>query len=193
MRNGTKKPSPNCVLLMIVSLFLISGALRFGGMGFAVANEANPSAKATQAAVDDAPKTAQHTETLLQIIATRTAELDKKEQELLERSLSLNAAEVLIEQNLVRMAEAEKALAETISRVDGAAEGDLDRLTSVYESMKPKVAASLFEQMTPDFAAGFLSRMSPQSAANIMSGLSAEAGYAISVVLAGRHVNTPTR
>ena len=73
-----------------------------------------------------------------------------------------------------------------------AAEGDLSRLTSVYEAMKPKDAAALFEAMEPEFAAGFLGRMRPDAAAGIMTGLSPETAYMISVVLAGRNARAPT-
>ncbi len=45
--------------------------------------------------------------------------------------------------------------------------------------------------MNSEFAAGFLGRMNPQAAAGIMSNLSTEAGYAISVVLAGRNALAP--
>lgn len=178
-------------LILIICFFAASGALRVGGLGLAVASETEtiPLPSNERATSPEEPQTA----ALLELIARRTAELDAKERKLQEKSHSLNAAQLLIEQNLVRMAEAEAALAASIAKVDGAAEGDLERLTNVYESMKPKIAAALFEQMTPEFAAGFLGRMSPQGAAGIMSSLSSEASYAISVVLAGRHVNTPTK
>ena len=177
-------------LFVIIGLLLVSGALRLGGIGLAVANEADEVADAIPDQPVPGPQV--NTEALLQLISKRTAELDAKEKQLRQKSQDLNAAQLLIEQNLKRMAEAEAALEATIARVDGAAETDLSRLTSVYESMKPKVASELFEQMAPEFAAGFLARMSPQGAANIMTNLSSEAGYAISVVLAGRHVKTPT-
>jgi len=82
-------------------------------------------------------------------------------------------------------------LRETIALAESASDNDLDRLTKVYESMKPKQAAALFEQMNPNFAAGFLGRMRPEAAAMIMAGLSPEAAHSFSVVLAGRNANVP--
>ena len=76
---------------------------------------------------------------------------------------------------------------------DTAAEGDLARLTAVYENMKPKDAAALFEEMDPDFAAGFLGRMRADSAAGIMAGLSPPVAYSVSVLLAGRNANVPKK
>jgi flagellar motility protein MotE (MotC chaperone) len=176
----------------IVALLLLSGALRLGGVGLAVANETEDGGALTPEAMVQPKPLDPDTATLLAAIAERTTALDQKERELAKRAEDLNAAQVLIDQNLARMIEAEEKLAQTIARVDGASEGDIDRLTAVYESMKPKVAAALFEQMTPEFAAGFLGRMNPDAAAGILSGLSSETGYAISVVLAGRNAKAPT-
>ena len=85
----------------------------------------------------------------------------------------------------------EAKLRATLAVADGAAEADVERLTAVYQAMKPKDAAALFETMSPDFAAGFLGRMAPESAAAILSGMSAEAAYGISVIVAGRNAKAP--
>ena len=176
----------------IVVILVLSGGLRLGGIGLAVASETESEEASMPAAVkESSPPVSADVEMLLAAIAERTDTLDQREAELAKRAEELNAARVLIDENLQKLVEAEERLANTIARVDGASEGDIDRLTSVYESMKPKVAAALFEQMTPEFAAGFLSRMNPQAAAGILSGLSTDAGYAISVVLAGRNANAP--
>jgi flagellar motility protein MotE (MotC chaperone) len=86
----------------------------------------------------------------------------------------------------------EARLRETLALADGAAEADIERLTAVYQAMKPKDAAALFEAMSPEFASGFLGRMAPESAAAILSGMSAEAAYGISVIVAGRNAGAPT-
>ncbi|MEM9581658.1 MAG: hypothetical protein AAGA08_00930 [Pseudomonadota bacterium] len=183
--------SSSGALFCIVGVLVLSGILRVGGVGLAVANESSEFSAAAETELPETPEMTPDIKALLEMIKTRTAELNAKEAELQERTYALNAARELIDQNLARLEEAEKRLEATIVNVDGASEGDLDRLTAVYESMKPKVAAGLFEQMEPEFAAGFLGRMAPQAAAGIMSGLSTDAGYAISVVLAGRNANAP--
>lgn len=193
MTRVKKTKAASGTLLTIVSILVLSGALRLGGIGIAVANEAEVIATDETDAGLSACKMSENTKELLSIITARTAELDAKELELMEQSYALDAAKQLIDKNLTRLEEAEARLQATIDQVDGASADDIDRLTSVYESMKPKVAAALFEQMSPEFAAGFLGRMNPPAAAEIMSGLSSEAGYAISVVLAGRNANVPTQ
>lgn len=190
MKRTASKPI-NFALRFIVAMLLVSGLIRLGSVGAAVAR----STESTTIS-DDAVKMCEPDEDLAglyEIIAERTKQLDEKEQMLAERSNDIAAAEALIKKNLDRLQEAEKRLEQTIDAVDGASEDDISRLTSVYESMKPKTAADLFSQMTPDFAAGFLGRMSPKAAGEIMSGLTPEDAYAISVVLAGRNADVPTQ
>lgn len=193
MKSARKSKATSGALLSIVSILVLSGMLRLGGIGIAVANEAEGAATDEPTASSHDCPVSENTQTLLDIIAARTVELDDKEMKLAEQSYALEAAKTLVEKNLEQLEAAEARLQATIDQVDGASADDIDRLTSVYESMKPKVAAALFEQMTPEFAAGFLGRMNPQAAAEIMSGLSSETGYAISVVLAGRNANVPTQ
>lgn len=188
MKKSQNKPI-GYALRLIVAMLLISGLIRLGTVGAAVARSAET------VEVSDVPaqmcKPDEELAGLYDIIAQRTKQLDEQERALRGRQNDLHAAEVLIQNNLARLEVAEQSLAATIENVDGASEDDLDRLTSVYESMKPKTAAELFMQMTPDFAAGFLGRMSPKAAGEIMSGLKPKEAYAISVVLAGRNANVP--
>jgi len=178
-------------LPVIIIALVLSGSLRLGGIGLANATETAEAPESTPPPVQEHAEPDLDMAALLKMVQARNAQLDAKEAELAAKASDLAAAQELIEMNLIKLAEAEARLAETVSKVDGASEADLDRLTAVYEAMKPKVAAPLFEQMTPEFAAGFLGRMAPQAAAGIMSGLSTDAGYAISVVLAGRNAKAP--
>lgn len=109
-----------------------------------------------------------------------------------KRQAALDEAEKSVRAQMAELAEAEAELNKTIALADGAAENDVSRLTSVYESMKPKEAARLFEAMAPEFAAGFIGRMQPEAAAAVMSGMSAEAAYSVSVLLAGRNALAPS-
>lgn len=192
MKNINKKIRVGA-LPCIVMVLVLSGGLRLGGISLAIASETKADAIAPITQPAAAAEPSPDVKLLLAAIAERTATLDDREAELAKRAEDLNAARELIDQNLKKLTEAEERLANTIARVDGASESDIERLTAVYESMKPKTAAALFEQMTPEFAAGFLSRMNSESAAGILSGLSTDTGYAISVVLAGRNANAPKK
>lgn len=121
----------------------------------------------------------------------REAVLLRREQQIEDRMKALAIADEAVERKLKALTEIESKLKATLALADGAAEGDLGRLTAMYEKMKPKESAVLFEEMDPSFAAGFLSRMRPETAAGILAGMSPQAAYTVSVVLAGRNATVP--
>ncbi|MEQ9692745.1 hypothetical protein [Shimia sp. SDUM112013] len=184
--------------LSIVALCLFaSAAIRIGSeTGQALAREtsfddvgAQPGAPATT----EACETPEDLRQVLDLFAKRDETLKIQEEEMQMRSVTLALAEETIDQKLAELVAIEESLKQTIAFASTAAEDDLSRLTSVYENMKPKDAAALFETMAPEFAAGFLGRMRPDSAAQIMAGLSPQAAYTISVVIAGRNAEAPTK
>jgi len=182
-------------LPLLAALLLGSGVLRFGMTDIAAATEAagNALSGARQSPAEKsrnctpAPDVAK----LLAAIRHRAKDLDSREARLGDRMQALHVAERAADRKMAELVAAEKKLARTVAIADDAAEGDITRLTSVYENMKPKVAAKVFAAMKPDFAAGFLGRMSPEAAAGILSGLEPGVAYTISVILAGRNAAAP--
>ncbi|WP_299026919.1 hypothetical protein [uncultured Sulfitobacter sp.] len=128
---------------------------------------------------------------LIHALTEREAQVLEREKQLEMRMRALTVADEEIQKRLQSLTETEQALRATLSLADEASEKDILRLTSVYESMKPKDAAALFEEMEPNFAAGFLGRMRPDVAAQVMAGLSPQVAYSISVILAGRNATAP--
>ena len=124
---------------------------------------------------------------------TRGAACRRREKELRDRMQALDVADREVARKMEALRAAEDSLRETLSVADGAAEGDVSQLVKVYENMKPKNAAALFEEMDPEFAAGFLGRMRAEAAAGVMANLTPQVAYTISVVLAGRNADVPTR
>jgi flagellar motility protein MotE (MotC chaperone) len=183
-------PSGRGGLAVIGLLFLCSGALRFGsGLGEALAMETETEAPpmSTEPMVCEPLPAA-----LAAALSAREAAVALDEVALKDRLAALELAEATIAVRLDELTAAEGRLAQTLAIADEAAEQDLARLTTVYETMKPKDAAALFETMAPAFAAGFLGRMQPQAAAAVLSGLQPETAYQISLVLAGRNAQAPT-
>jgi flagellar motility protein MotE (MotC chaperone) len=176
-------------LAVIGILFLSSGALRFGsGIGEALAMETETAAEEPAAPMVCEPLPAD----LAAALSARESAVARDEQALKDQTAAVALAEEAIEKRLSELVAAEDALAQTLAIADQAAEQDLARLTTVYETMKPKDTAALFETMAPAFAAGFLGRMQPQAAAAVMSGLQPETAYQISLVLAGRNAEAPS-
>jgi flagellar motility protein MotE (MotC chaperone) len=118
-------------------------------------------------------------------------DLAAREAMLADRERAISAAQALLEQRLADLEASEARLAALISTSDQAAEGDLDRLTRVYETMPPAEVAAIFAQMQPSFAAGFLTRMSPAASANLMAAMTPQQAYAVSVVIATRNSSAP--
>lgn len=171
-------------LWVIAGLFLASAGLR-GATG--AASLATPDAVPMPEAKVQACETPPDIATTLAVIAERQAALDLRDAELADRAATLRHARDEIERQLAALESAEDRLSRLVSVADVAAEDDLNRLTAVYENMKPKEAAALFETMAPEFAAGFLARMRPDAAAGILAGLPPEIAYGFSLLLASRN------
>ncbi len=183
---------PGLGVLTILALMLAaSGALRLGaGVGEAIASGTETAAGA------DAPDGPLACPTpplaLVEALTLREGRLAVREVALDDRLAALDLAEAAVAARLAALEAAEAKLSATLSQADGAAEDDLARLTTVYETMRPKDAAQLFAAMDPEFAAGFLGRMRPDASAAILAGMEAEAAYAVSAILAGRNARAPT-
>ncbi len=182
-------------LHILCGLLVVSGVLRLSSTGMAVAESAvvTETPAIVEASQSVAPEPKMEADGLLRALQEREARLATREAQFADRMQALRLAETEIAEQLAALTAAEEALRATIALADSAAESDLERLTRVYENMKPKDAAELFEQMTPDFAAGFLGMMEPVAAAQIMTLISPETAYSISAVLAGRNANVPTQ
>lgn len=179
-------------LFILAGLLVSSALIRIGDdAGQALARA--PDAEAVVSAPPEGAlcKTPEDLRAMLKAFASREDRLTAREAALRDRMRALQLADEEVSAKLAELKKAETALRETMALAETASENDLDRLTKVYESMKPKQAAALFEEMDPSFAAGFLGRMRPEAAANIMAGLSPGVARAFSVVLAGRNAKVP--
>ncbi|MFO7759388.1 MAG: hypothetical protein R6V26_13110 [Roseovarius sp.] len=178
-------------LVMIATLLLASAFVRLGnGIGEAVARA--PVEATTGPDTARSCETPQDLQILHAALQDRAAQIDRQEKAWQDRLQALRITDREVTQKLIALEAAEDSLRETLTIAENAAEDDINRLTQVYERMKPKQAAALFEQMDPSFATGFLARMRPEAAAAIMAGLSPQAAHRFSVVLAGRNANAPT-
>jgi flagellar motility protein MotE (MotC chaperone) len=182
-------------LILIAALFSASALIRLGGgYGQAIAKEVSSLTSPTTHSVDNSQcKNSEEIGEILDALNVREALLKKRETKLEEFQQTLALAEDQIEKNIEALITAEQNLAAAISHSETAAEADLARLTAVYENMKPKEAATVFEEMNPEFAAGFIGRMRPDAAAALMAGLTPQTAYSVSVILAGRNANVPTK
>lgn len=189
-----RRISPRGSLVVIAMLLVASALLRLGdGAGQAFARDPVDVKAMDMADHDDGQmcKTPDDMQAMLTAFNERESRIAMQEAAIRDRMHALRIADEEVSRKLSELTAAEEQLRDTIALADSAADDDLDRLTRVYETMKPKQAAALFEEMDPNFAAGFLGRMRPDAAAAIMAGLSPEAAHLYSVVLAGRNAGVP--
>ncbi|SOH94388.1 Flagellar motility protein MotE, a chaperone for MotC folding [Monaibacterium marinum] len=174
-------------LLVLIGIFAASAGLRIAAEGpnwahqfasFVPSAHANPTEETMPEPDGDA---------FLQALQRRDAELDARAAQMDARSQQLSTAQASLRNQIAELERAEADLRDTLALASGAADNDVARLVTVYESMRAATAAPLFEAMEPSFAAGFLMRMEPEAAGQILSELSPERAYALSAVMAGRH------
>lgn len=186
------KLRPKGPLAVISTILIASAVLRIAGVSMeAFALEQVPAGQNTPEEIEQkSSPSGEELDGLLKGFALREERLKIEEQRISQRTAELEEFEKVIAAKISEMELAETQLRDVLAMANTAAEDDISRLTSVYETMKPKDAASVFEQMEPEFAVGLLSRMKVGAAASIMAGLSPETAYAISVVLAGRRAGS---
>ncbi len=192
-RTGRRRPGKGS-LFLIASFLIGSAVLRVGvGAGQAMAREEPFQLSMSQGgASEQSCAPTEDYRRLMDAFDAREDRIKLQESEIRNRLQALSVADIEVSRKLAALEGAETRLRETIALAETAAEDDLSRLTTVYETMKPKEAAILFEEMAPEFAAGFVGRMTPQAAAGVLAGMTPKGAYAISVILAGRNVGVPT-
>lgn len=177
------------ILWIVAVLFAGSAAIRLAEAASTFAGDRNAEGSEI-AQMPLAPPQCEGAEVLaplLEEVRAQSKALDERDAALTERAANIADAEARLADTLRRLAAEKDELARRLAIADTAAEDDLDRLTGLYENMKPKDAARLFEVMTPEFAAGFLGRMRAESAAAILAGLAPERAHIVSLVIAGRN------
>lgn len=116
---------------------------------------------------------------LLQALAKRRRELDRRAHELEQREILLRAVEQRIE---------EKAggLRALLKQQENQTEDQYTSLVKIYESMKPKDAARIFEEMDLAVLMPVVERMKERKTAPILAKMSAGRARAITTQLAQR-------
>ena len=182
---GKTRPTLSGVGL-IALCFLGSGLMRLSDDGWALAQGIGELARGEDA---DAP--APDPEALLAAIREREAQLAAEEARLADRRQTLNVAEEKLAEQLAAFEKAQENLTKTLALADEAAERDIQRMTTIYENMKPDDAARIFDRMEVSFAAGLLSRMQPDIAAEVMTEMEPDSAYAVTVTIASRNAAVP--
>lgn len=195
MASRTSQPAAIGGIGLIVVCFLGSAALRLTENGVAFAQEIGALTQGAEAAPESSamPAQAADADGLLASIRTRSDQIAAEEARLADRAQTLAVAETRLAEQLAALEEARANLEATLAMADQAAERDIERMTVVYENMKPAEAARIFERMDVSFAAGLMARMKPEVAALVLAGMNADAAYAVTLTIASRNTRVPVQ
>ena len=123
---------------------------------------------------------------LLQNLAVRRTELDRRENALRLQIAALAAVEMRIAAKLADMSKIKAEIEALLKRYDDDEEAKLRSLVKIYENMKPKSAARIFQKLDMKVLLDVVERMREVKAAPIMAKMAPERAKEITTELAAR-------
>jgi len=157
--------------------------------GAAVNKDAAGSA-AAESAFDPLTLTKAEIDVLRQL-AKRRDELDARAKALDDREALLKATEQKIAEEVKQMQQMKAEYEQAKTARDDAAEANLRRLVTVYESMKPEEAARIFETMEGAVLLDVVTRMGERRLAPILAQMSPGKAQALTIAMANRRTPIP--
>ncbi|MDB5411095.1 MAG: hypothetical protein JWL84_6007 [Rhodospirillales bacterium] len=130
---------------------------------------------------------------VLQTLAKRRAELDKRAGEVDQREALLQVAEQRINEKIAKLEEMQQSIATSFKKEDQLDDAKLKSLVKVYETMKPKEAARIFEQLDLPVVLDVMERMKDRGTAAILAAMDPVKAKAVTLGLATRHPSPQLR
>ncbi len=125
--------------------------------------------------------------------------LDQERERLKYEARSVQEARALAEATIIRAEQEVKQLSDLrrdiealVTTLESEAQADIDRMRSLYESMKPKAAAEILKSMDVPIIVQILEHMPDRRAAPILSQLPVDLARSVMRVFAERRRLTPT-
>lgn len=144
-----------------------------------------PAAEAGGAAVD--PRQLSNSEIrLLQALAARRNELDRREQSLNQREALLRAAEQKLVDRQSQLAQMRGEVRELLDALDEREKKRIGNLVKVYENMKPKDAAKIFNELELPVMMSVVERMKVRKLAPIIAAMTPDNARKVTRALAKR-------
>lgn len=112
--------------------------------------------------------------------------LETLSKDIYQRESAANALNKSLNERIKVLEEANDKLSAQLGRLENSANDDITHLIKMYETMKPKQAATIFNSMDPQFAAGFLRQMNSTQAGLILANMDHRKSYTISAIIANR-------
>ena len=128
---------------------------------------------------------------VLRQLAKRRDELDARAKALDDREALLKATEQKIAEEVKQMQQMKAEYEQAKTARDDAAEANMRRLVTVYESMKPEEAARIFETMEGAVLLDVVTRMGERRLAPILAQMSPAKAQALTIAMANRRTLIP--
>ncbi len=119
-------------------------------------------------------------------LSKRREELDKRSDDLDRRDLLLKAAEQRVDEKIAELKQLQTQVDASLGQMKQQDDDRLQSLVHIYETMKPKEAATIFEGMDMPSLIGLLSRMKDLKTAPILAAMAPDKARAVTVALAQR-------
>ncbi len=124
---------------------------------------------------------------ILQSLAQRRDELDKRAAEVDRHEALLQATEQRIDAKIAKLQEMEGTINDAFKKEDQKDDAKLKSLVKIYETMKPKEAARIFEQLDLPVLLDVLERMKETKTSPILASMEPGKAKAVTLALAARH------
>ena len=123
---------------------------------------------------------------LLQALAERRQQLDRRARQIDQREVLLQAAERRIEDKVGGLKALQQAIENLLLQHEQQTEGQYQSLVKIYENMKPKDAARIFEELDMAVLLAVVERMKERKTAPILAKMNPLKAKAITIELAQR-------
>jgi flagellar motility protein MotE (MotC chaperone) len=123
---------------------------------------------------------------ILQSLAQRRDDLDKRAAEIDRHEALLQATEQRIDEKIARLQQMEGKINDAFKKEDQKDEAKIKSLVRIYETMKPKEAARIFEQLDLPVLLDVLEQMKELKTAPILAAMDPAKAKAVTLALAAR-------
>jgi len=121
---------------------------------------------------------------VLQSLAKRRDELDKREKKIAEREALLDAAGQEVDHKIAELNKLKGEIEALLGKQQKMQEDRIESLVKMYETMKPKEAATIFNTLDLDVLLTVLGRMNERKAAPILAAMDPEKARLVTIRLA---------
>ena len=147
---------------------------------------ADPASPAGKRALRDPMAFSPQEVEILQSLAQRRDELDRRAAEVDRHEALLQATEQRIDEKIAKLQQMEGTIDATFKKEDQKDDAKIKSLVKIYETMKPKEAARIFEQLDLPVLLDVLEQMKEMKTAPILAAMDPAKAKAVTLALAAR-------